>query len=371
MQRMGHSVTVVTYEPLSNLDGFKRLSGSITCKTYPYETVPVVALRHTYQADAAEIFDQQIWTAAEKLGMECDLVHMFHPMWLSSFAESYIKRSIPTVLTLTDSWLLCSSVLVDRFWKLCNGPEIGRGCETCNLGTRMKARLGEAKKLYGMMDEITTSSNFLIELFRSNGWSKETHLIRHSIDYRYVQKTPGADKADVTFGYIGTIGWHKGVHVLVKAMRELEDRNARLALYGSTTDNAEYFRMLVDLASEDRRLQFLGLFEIDRVSEILKGFSALIVPSTYYENYPLVILLALANGVPVIASAIGGMTELISNGVNGFTFEPGNYHQLAAIMGEITRNPSILDQLKANIVSPKRTEEEALDYENLYKGLVR
>jgi len=64
------------------------------------------------------------------------------------------------------------------------------------------------------------------------------------------------------------------------------------------------------------------------------------------------------------------MPELIKDGFNGFLFKMGDYEELGNIMERIVREPSVLAELKANIATPRRTEEEALDYENLYRSLI-
>jgi glycosyltransferase involved in cell wall biosynthesis len=68
----------------------------------------------------------------------------------------------------------------------------------------------------------------------------------------------------------------------------------------------------------------------------------LVVPATWYENTPLVMLEAMQAGVPVIASDLGGMSELIDEGRNGFLFEAGDVGALAALLRRCLDDPSIL-----------------------------
>jgi glycosyltransferase involved in cell wall biosynthesis len=66
------------------------------------------------------------------------------------------------------------------------------------------------------------------------------------------------------------------------------------------------------------------------VLEAIKGARALVIPSEWYECFPMVIVEAFAAGVPVIASKLGAMAELVESGKTGLHFSPGNESHLAA-----------------------------------------
>jgi glycosyltransferase involved in cell wall biosynthesis len=77
-------------------------------------------------------------------------------------------------------------------------------------------------------------------------------------------------------------------------------------------------------------------------------------------------LSALAHNVPVIVSNFGGLTEIVEDGKNGFSFEAGNAESLANILKIISEDPTILNNLKENLHHPQRIEEEAFEYEKIY-----
>ena len=68
---------------------------------------------------------------------------------------------------------------------------------------------------------------------------------------------------------------------------------------------------------------------------------------------------------------MGGMTELVEDGVNGFTFESGDPESLAIILKRISSDPTILNGIKRDILLPPRIEEEAFEYEKLYLEVAR
>ena len=78
----------------------------------------------------------------------------------------------------------------------------------------------------------------------------------------------------------------------------------------------------------------------DEVLSILKGADALIMGSIWPENAPLVIIEAHSVGCPVVAPRIGGIPELIQEGVNGLLYEPGNIDELSSCLSHVLSLPS-------------------------------
>lgn len=370
MQKMSHYPTVVTYDPDKDRTGFESLTDHVLVKRYSYGTIPVIALKYTTGAEGPDVFYSALEEAVDKLQLDCELVHICHPMWLSSIAKVCKNASIPVVMTLTDSWLLCPRGLLDRGYRLCNGPDYGERCMShCGLGVGIKLRYEESKALFEMVDEVATASRFLATLFRSNGWNRRFRIVPHSIDYANVRRVGKSHQGKIIFAFIGSMSWHKGVHVLIDAFRKVTDQNIALRIYGSSQNHSDYLRALLNLAKGDNRIFFLDPFKIEALPEIMEDIFVMVIPSTYYENYPLVMLMALAYRVPVIASKIGGIPEVVRDGFNGFLFERGDAEELSRVIERIAKEPGILERVKRNIVAPRRTEEEALDYENIYRKL--
>src|SRR5207244_1806816 len=85
--------------------------------------------------------------------------------------------------------------------------------------------------------------------------------------------------------------------------------------------------------------EFCGTYKPTEVGEILQGIDVVVVPSTWYENYPLALHEALACNVPVIAADIGGASEKIRNFSNGFTFRAGDEGDLKSKLQHVVENP--------------------------------
>jgi glycosyltransferase involved in cell wall biosynthesis len=88
------------------------------------------------------------------------------------------------------------------------------------------------------------------------------------------------------------------------------------------------------------------------------GARAVIVPSEWEETFGLVVVEAMAAGVPTIASAIGSLPELVTDGVDGIVLEPGNVAALARVLREVDEEPARFEQLGRRA---RKTYEERFD----------
>jgi len=125
---------------------------------------------------------------------------------------------------------------------------------------------------------------------------------------------------------------HKGLHWLLEVLRGVQ-APFELTVAGKGSLDAH----VKNLSVIDQRFKFFGPFSKDEEVDLLSTADCLIVSSLCYENSPTVIYEALSCGVPVVASNIGGIPELIEEGENGYLFEPGNGADLLKQLQKIER----------------------------------
>lgn len=384
IQRMGHFVTVLTYEPnppLETLDkksqhkekesvkGFEKLDKYLMKKEYQYQTIPVIAFKYTKHTLGFRIFDPNLEKYLYDIVKKFDLIHFTHPMFFCSALKACKKLGIPTVLTLSDTWLLSPRSLVTSNFQLCDGPEEGRKCmRDCYYGEEVLRRYKEAKFFFDNVDCVFASSEFGRRIFLENDWKRNMEVIHYSRDYSNV-KILGEPK-QLVFGFMSSLIWNKGADVLVKAFKKVENDKIKLKIFGRGDERDPYLKDLRRLSKDDKRIEFSGTFDHTNLPEVMRQFSVVVVPSSYRDNYPLVVQESLAYQKPVIGSKNGGIPESIEEGVNGYLFEPGNVDELAKIIFTISKNPEIIQKLKKGIRPPPRIESEALRYENVYRELV-
>ncbi len=184
-----------------------------------------------------------------------------------------------------------------------------------------------------------------------------------------VKKRGKKDRGALCFGYTGSLVPHKGVHVLVEAFSGIEPGRAELRIYGDLTWFPDYVaRLRAGAAGAD--IRFMGAFENSEVPGVLAGMDVLVVPSVWFENSPLTIHEAFISGTPVITSNLGGMAELVEDGVSGLVFATGDAEDLRAKMEAVINEPGLLERLRKGLPSVKTIGEDASEMEEIFSGLV-
>lgn len=141
--------------------------------------------------------------------------------------------------------------------------------------------------------------------------------------------------------FVGRLRIRKGVEVAFEALRRMPEQvpqggpEPRLLLAG----DGEHRTALAAAAAGLPGVRFLGRCDAARVRRLLSGAAALVVPSTY-EGMPLVILEAMAAGVPVVASRVSGIPEVVVDGATGWLVPPEDPEALARALAEVLADPA-------------------------------
>jgi glycosyltransferase involved in cell wall biosynthesis len=139
--------------------------------------------------------------------------------------------------------------------------------------------------------------------------------------------------------FVGRLRIRKGVEVLLAALAELRRRNraAVLRIAGDGEHRARLEDEVDELGLRDA-VSFLGTCDGPRVRRLLAGAAALVVPSIY-EGMPLVVLEAMASGVPVVASRVSGIPEVVVDGETGWLVPPEDPAALAGALASVLADP--------------------------------
>jgi glycosyltransferase involved in cell wall biosynthesis len=169
------------------------------------------------------------------------------------------------------------------------------------------------------------------------------------------------------FGYLGGAAHGKGIKVLLEAFRGVG--SADLVVCGGRREAMP--RGHEDVLQQPN-VELIGHVDEGGKEVLLSQLDAVIVPSIWYENSPLVIHEAFQAGVPVICSNIGGMAELVADGVDGLHFQAGNSASLRGVLDRCLREPDLLERLRRGIRKPKSMAEHVSnEILPLYESLLR
>jgi glycosyltransferase involved in cell wall biosynthesis len=187
------------------------------------------------------------------------------------------------------------------------------------------------------VDVFISPSRFLVETVERMGFRPaDFRVIPGSTDLVYEEPLSMGDDAPLLF--IGALRKEKGVELLLDAIRAT---GARLQIAGEGVERGFLEQLARTLGIADK-VEFLGGCDRERLRMLLGGCMAVVVPSVWYENFPTVALEALACARPVVASRIGGIPEIVDDGINGILVEPGNSSELAGAIDRLRESRSLV-----------------------------
>lgn len=279
-----------------------------------------------------------------------DIVHFHNIIGLSTGIIHVAKsKGIKTIMTLHDYWGFCyKNTIIKRDSEICNDHT---KCSECmpfiqdedrkNIPIRMRRDFIEMQ-LHDI-DFFISPSQYLAEAYIRAGFPGEKFkVIWNGID---VQRFAGISKSKmkkkIRFTFIGFFGVHKGIHILLNAISLLEGKDlVQINLVGSG-EMVDIYKQRVKSMGLNSIVKFWG--KIENIEDAYADTDVLILPSIWPENQPVSITEAMAARIPVIASNIGGIPELVEDEKTGYLFEAGNAEQLAQKMSKFILHP---DKLK-------------------------
>ncbi len=231
----------------------------------------------------------------------------------------------------------------------------------------LEERLRRVADVYASVALFVAPSRALARDFVRFGLPEDKLLVSDngSVDLPAAPRSAGDGRLRI--GFVGTLTWHKGPHVLVEAARRLPRELAQVTLFGSTDTFPDYVAELRRLA-EGAPVTFAGGFDPADAARIYAQLDVIVVPSLWPENSPLVIHEAFQAGVPVVGTRLGGIPELVEHGKSGLVYD-GSPEELATILGALARDRARVAALAQGVPAVKGIAEDARDWEARYEML--
>jgi GT2 family glycosyltransferase/glycosyltransferase involved in cell wall biosynthesis len=360
-----------------------------------------------------------------------DVAHVHHLTCLSTgIAFELKRRGVPVVLTLHDYWLLCHrGQLLDVNLERCDGP-LPDGCAKClgrateggaaiYAGARAvraleshlpvgvtrsvrqaaekvastlagtaqdapRARLAHMRQVVDCVDRTLAPSRHMRDRFLPLISPGRIEVSEYGVDLeRFSVRDPRIDRSSdlavfdqdrrpLRLGFLGSLMVSKAPHLLIEAHQRLPSGSATVTLVGAHTPYHadDSYRARLEPLLRLPGVTCSGPLPPDEVPQLLASFDLLVVPSIWEENSPLVIREAFAAGVPVVASRIGGIPEMVEEGAGGVLFEPGDVDDLTRVLRHLTDDPTLISHLKARIPVLRGLDDDARMTRGLYARLV-
>jgi glycosyltransferase involved in cell wall biosynthesis len=236
------------------------------------------------------------------------------------------ERGIPVVHTLHDFNLFCRNGNAFHDRTICRGV-----CLPCRVAQPKRWFARQVSAVVAISSDTLkrhTDRGLFANIPADNKsvvWS-----ISPQVDANEVRSRP-AD-APFVIGFIGRLTAEKGLDVLIEAAAKLPHREWRLRIAGTISPT-------LDLETLRKRTANLPVDWLGFVAsqDFYRDIDVLVVPSLWAEPFGLVVLEAYSFGVPVIASRVGGIVDIVEPGVTGWLFEPGDSAALSAILEDLIR----------------------------------
>lgn len=176
------------------------------------------------------------------------------------------------------------------------------------------------------------------------------HVLPNGVNVsRFKASSSGRSRHEFTIGFLGTLKpWH-GVETLLESFRQFHRRypKSRLLIVGDGPER-EKLEAIIASYQLSSAVTFTGAVSPEAVPELLSKMNVAVAPYPVLENFyfsPLKILEYMAAGVPVVASRVGQISELIDDGTSGLLYSPGDINALTLALFDIFHKPALAENL--------------------------
>jgi glycogen synthase len=272
-----------------------------------------------------------------------DVVHA-HNWIVNSALGPATRAQVPLVMTMHTYSHVCATMrMMDHGQQRCPGPSPARclPCAANHYGAlrgavTVAANAWSARRRSARVSHFAAVSSPVADAaaLRENAWGRGAGLDAEVIpnfipDEIVLDDIPPTDP-DAPLVFVGDLSVDKGVQTLLDAYQQLDEK-PRLVLAGRVQPGCTW--TMPDGA------QWLGALPHEEVLPLFRSARAVIIPSLWADPCPTVVLEAMAAGRPVVASASGGILDMVVDGVTGRLVEPGDASALATAITSVLSDP--------------------------------
>ena len=273
--------------------------------------------------------------------------HNTFPLWSPSIFSAAREEGVPTVLTVHNYRLVCPSADLYRDSHPCEDclgrpiawPSVLHSCyRESRLQTGTVAAMLAVNRARGTWHRDVDAFIALTEFARSRLAQGGLPARRIHVKPNFIDPDPGPSshpRSGLLFA--GRLTEEKGVRTLVQALRTAELAHIDVRIAGSGPLEAE----LRAAAATMPNVHVLGRVSRAQILELMGRSIALVVPSEWYEGFPVTVAEAFATATPVIASRLGSLAEIVSD-ETGVMFEPGDAGSLRAALTWAVDNAAVM-----------------------------
>jgi glycosyltransferase involved in cell wall biosynthesis len=283
-------------------------------------------------------------------------VHNFYAVLSPSVYYAARKHGAAVVQTLHNYRLGCASagfyrdnhVCTDCIGKAVPWPSVLHACYRQSRGASLSVATmttlhGALSTWRSKVDAYIALTHFSRDLMVKAGLPGERVYVKPNFSPERPASAPRAARRRGAL-FVGRLSTEKGVELLLAAWERLA---IPLRIIGDGP-------LMAKLPRDNPMIEVLGSCSATEVARAMEESALLIMPAIWYEPFGLVVVEAFANRLPVLAARIGGLPELIDDGVNGLLFEPGDVESMIAKTRWAFDHLEMLPQMGENAYSTYR-----------------
>ncbi|HVC72030.1 MAG TPA: glycosyltransferase [Acidimicrobiales bacterium] len=338
-----------------------------------------------------EAFDPTCAAAFEHVLKETspEVVHIHNLVGLSFDIIGAAKRyGARLVASLHNYFPICSRD--DLFFadaERCDGP-LERSCSNC-LGTVLgdehyRERHRVAVEALNTCDVLLAVSGRVADIYAAQGIDRRLLTVDRIGSVAAVElwrevggarvPSPAPVGGPLRLVFFGTLTPRKGIVSFLQALRLVEHpERVEAHVHGSAApDLVEPINALIRTFSPGHasRLTFHGAFSQADLPAVLAAADVAVLPPRWDDNGPQTVFEALAAGLPVIGTRVGGIPDIVENGRNGLLVDDGDPRQLAAAIDRLAHDPALVARLRRGINPPLSMDDHRVTLEGYYRAPV-
>jgi glycosyltransferase involved in cell wall biosynthesis len=278
-----------------------------------------------------------------------DIIHLHHfRIGFSTIKKFLLSNTTPVVFTAHDALAVCPlSTLVKPGRIICEGGVALRcGFTGCKIHSHLPYELMLSRSFRSLarmkIDALMCPSYSIMNYLKSNGFSPVVHLPSFSyFNHNLLDNEPDYEEilSRKNIGFIGRLEWYKGIDDLIKGFAIFTHNHPKFNLLIAGTGSYEKdLKALVGKIGIDNKITWLGKIDSKEREEFYKKIVCNVVPSKSWENFALSAQESLLRAVPTIGTNIGGIPEIVKQGITGELVEISSPEEIAMKLEKVINN---------------------------------
>jgi glycosyltransferase involved in cell wall biosynthesis len=228
----------------------------------------------------------------------------------------------------------------------------------------------------GKVDQVVAVCHWVREVLERNGVPSERIILSRQglsqTSSHLPRRAAGGQRGPLRIACFGRTDRGKGLDLLARALKLISRANVLVDIFAArqTAGPDQVYDRLAAQAQQDSRLTLRTAIEPDEVVGAMANYDLIAVPSRVLETGPLVVLEAFAACVPVLGADLGGIAELVHDGIDGLLVPADNAAAWAAAIGRFVDNPHLVRDMRANIKTPRSMDAVVDDMAMIYSAVL-